>query len=70
VFGLLSTAVTWTYLPPIWLMTLAYWFSAPTATTTPLVLLAVEDAELVEQAAASSTTAGSTMAAVVWRTFT
>ena len=35
--GLLRIAVTFTYLPPIWLMTLAYWFSAPTAATTPLL---------------------------------
>ena len=35
VLGLLRIAVTFTYLPPIWLMTLAYWFSAPTAATTP-----------------------------------
>src|ERR1022692_475472 len=34
VLGLLSTAVAWTYLPPIWLITLAYWFSAPTAPIT------------------------------------
>ena len=35
VFGLLMTAVTVTYEPPIWPMTLAYSFSAPTATTRP-----------------------------------
>src|SRR5580692_3329145 len=32
VFGLLSMAETLTYLPPIWLITFAYSFSAPTAT--------------------------------------
>ena len=36
VLGLLSIAVTCTYLPPIWPITLAYSFSAPTATTWPL----------------------------------
>src|SRR5215471_10166659 len=32
VVGLLRIAVTCTYFPPIWLMTFAYSFSAPTAT--------------------------------------
>jgi hypothetical protein len=50
VFGLLSMAVTWTYFPPIWPMTLAYSFSAPTATIFPL-----DAAEAGEQAAASRT---------------
>ena len=35
VLGLLRIAVTVTYLPPSWLMTFAYSFSAPTAWTTP-----------------------------------
>jgi hypothetical protein len=28
-------ALAWTYAPPTWLITSAYWFSAPTATTRP-----------------------------------
>jgi hypothetical protein len=28
-------ALTWTYLPPTWAMTFAYWLSAPTATIIP-----------------------------------
>src|SRR6202050_5459328 len=49
VLGLLSIAVTRTYLPPIWPITLAYSFSAPTATTCPPELVA---AEVDEQAVA------------------
>ena len=33
--GLLRTAVTRTYVPPSWLITLAYSFSAPMAVTAP-----------------------------------
>src|SRR5580693_1424590 len=51
VLGLLSIALTRTYLPPIWPITLAYWFSAPTATTCPPELVA---AEVDEQAAAET----------------
>ena len=58
VFGLLSIAVTCTYLPPIWLITLAYSFSAPTAT---IVLLesaaAVDPSGLDEQPAANAAAA-------------
>src|SRR6516165_5131841 len=53
VLGLLSIAVTWTYLPPIWPITLAYWFSAPTAVTTWPPGASLE-AELAEHAVASS----------------
>ena len=56
VFGLLSIAVTRTYLPPIWLITLAYSFSAPTvAIASPAVPgdAVVVDAVLDEQAAAT-----------------
>src|ERR1700728_122021 len=49
VLGLLSIAVTRTYLPPIWPITLAYSFSAPTATTWSPELVA---AEVDEQAVA------------------
>src|SRR5580692_2908964 len=49
VLGLLSIALTRTYLPPIWPITLAYSFSAPTATTWPPELVA---AEVDEQAVA------------------
>src|ERR1700735_3832101 len=49
VLGLLSIAVTRTYLPPIWPITLAYSFSAPTPTTCPPALVA---AEVDEQAVA------------------
>jgi len=52
VFGLLSIALTSTYLPPICEMTFAYSFSAPTAETTPEVF----PAELAEQAVASRPT--------------
>src|ERR1022692_1313480 len=57
VFGLLSTAVTRAYLPPICAITFAYWFSAATATTAPLRTVAVGVAELGVQAAASMLTA-------------
>src|ERR1700684_1415162 len=49
VLGLLSMALTRTYLPPIWPITLAYSFSAPTPTTCPPGLVA---AEVDEQAVA------------------
>jgi hypothetical protein len=54
---LLSTAVTRTYFPPICAMTLAYSFSAPTATTVPVLAEAVLVAELAVQAAVSRLTA-------------
>src|SRR5580704_4789223 len=57
VFGLLSIAVTCTYLPPIWLITLAYSFSAPTATIVLLESAAAVDPGLDEQPAASATAA-------------
>src|ERR1700733_4065161 len=60
VLGLLSAAVTRTYFPPIWEITSAYSFSAPTATTVPVVAVAVLVAELAEQAAASSLAAAAT----------
>src|SRR5690349_25022917 len=63
VLGLLSMAVTRTYLPPIWEITFAYWFSAPTATTVPVLAVAVLVAELAEQAAASRLTAAVAAAA-------
>jgi hypothetical protein len=50
-------AVTCTYLPPIWLITLAYWFSAPTATIVLLESAALVDPGLAEHAAASAATA-------------
>ena len=34
-FGLDMMALAWTYLPPTWLITSAYWLSAPTATILP-----------------------------------
>ena len=66
-FGLLSMAVTRTYLPPICEITFAYSFSAPTATTTPVVAVAVSLAPLAEQAAARPETAVSAMATSVRR---
>ena len=39
-FGLLSMALACTYLPPTWLMTFAYSFSAPTAVMVVLELAA------------------------------
>ena len=66
-FGLLSTAVTRTYRPPICEITFAYSFSAPTATTVPVVAVAVLVAELAEQAAASRLRAPIAAAAVVAR---
>src|SRR5580692_9262460 len=67
VFGLLSTAVTWTYLPPIWLITLAYSFSAPTATMTFALSVAAPGAAPDKQPVASKAipsraTAGATTA--------
>jgi hypothetical protein len=59
---LLSTAVAWTYLPPIWLITLAYWFSAPTATMTLALSVVAAGAGPGEHAVAS--TATPSMAAV------
>ena len=35
VFGLDMMALAWTYLPPTWPITSAYWLSAPTATILP-----------------------------------
>ena len=43
-------ALAWTYFPPIWLITFAYSFSAPTATITPAGAWVAPDAE--EQALA------------------
>src|ERR1700749_2376182 len=57
VFGLLSIAVTCTYLPPIWLITLAYSFSAPTATIVLLASAAAGGPGLAEQPVASSAAA-------------
>ena len=54
VFGLLSMALACTYLPPTWLMTFAYSFSAPTAVMVALELAAGAVPEPDEQAAASS----------------
>ncbi len=53
-----------TYLPPIWEITLAYWFSAPTASIRPCAS-AVTAAELAEHPVAStaSTSAASTAGA-------
>src|SRR5208282_1674523 len=65
VLGLLSIAVTRTYLPPIWPITLAYSFSAPTATTWPPG--ASGDAELAEHAVASSPAATASAAATARR---
>src|SRR6516225_11654729 len=50
VLGLSRIEDTWTYRPPIWLSTLAYSFSAPTALITP----AWVDAELLVQPDAAS----------------
>src|ERR1022692_1174397 len=63
VLGLLSTAVAWTYLPPIWLITLAYWFSAPTATMTPALSVVADCPGPDEQAVASMVTASAAAAA-------
>src|SRR5450432_2030730 len=62
VLGLLSTAVAWTYLPPIWLITLAYWFSAPTATMTLALSVVAAGADPGEQAVASMVTASAATA--------
>ena len=67
VLGLLSMAVTRTYLPPICEITFAYSFSAPTATTVPVFAVAVLVAELAEQAAASRLAAAVARAAVATR---
>src|SRR5580693_7311584 len=64
VLGLLSIALTRTYLPPIWPITLAYWFSAPTATTCPPELVA---AEVDEQAAAETPAVTATTASTIPR---
>src|ERR1022692_889919 len=63
VLGLLSTAVAWTYLPPIWLITLAYWFSAPTATMRPALSVVADCPGPDEQAVASMVTASAAAAA-------
>src|ERR1022692_2085340 len=62
VLGLLSTAVAWTYLPPIWLITLAYWFSAPTATMTLALSVLAAGAGPGEQAVTSTVTASAATA--------
>src|SRR5215475_3561363 len=67
VFGLLSMALTRTYRPPIWAITLAYWFSAPTAMTTPVLAVAVSAAPLEEHAASRQPAAVSTAAMAVRR---
>src|ERR1700729_409828 len=67
VFGLLSMAVTRTYLPPICEITFAYSFSAPTAVTAPVVAVAVSLAPLEEQAAARPVTAVRAMAMSIRR---
>jgi hypothetical protein len=54
VLGLLRIDDTRTYLPPIWLSTFAYSFSAPTALITPDFELAAEP--LLAQPARSSET--------------
>src|SRR4029077_20095564 len=54
VLGVLSTALTCTYLPPTWLMTFAYSFSAPTAVMVALELAAGVVPEPDEHAAASA----------------
>src|ERR1022692_3902832 len=62
VLGLLKIAVTATYRPPIWLITLAYSFSAPIAVTTPA--RPPDDAlSAAEQPAAASTATLATAAA-------
>ena len=53
-FGLDMTALTWTYLPPTWLITSAYWLSAPTATILPLSGAAVARLEKAATAVAAS----------------
>src|ERR1700691_4305473 len=65
VFGLLSTAVTRTYLPPIWLITLAYSFSAPTATMTFALSAAAARRRPAEHAVASKTVASRVVASRV-----
>ncbi len=45
VLGLDMMALVCTYLPPTWLMTLAYWLSAPTATILPLAATALAPPE-------------------------
>src|SRR5579872_6018316 len=60
VLGLLSIAVTLTYRPPTWPITLAYSFSAPTAVITPLPALSA--AFPAEQAVASRPAAASSAA--------
>src|ERR1700728_2601576 len=62
VLGLLSIALTRTYLPPIWPITLAYSFSAPTATTCPPELVAAEvDEQAVAVTPAATASATSTI---------
>ena len=62
--GLLRTALTRTYLPPSWLITLAYSFSAPMAVMTPGAPELA--AWLVEQAVPSNgTDRASTITAVL-----
>ena len=55
VFGLLSIAVTVTYLPPIWEITFAYSFSAPTAVIGPFPVV-LPTALAPQPAAATATT--------------
>src|ERR1700733_766720 len=62
VLGLLSIALTRTYLPPIWPITLASSFSAPTATTCPPELVAAEvDEQAVAVTPAATASATSTI---------
>ena len=68
VFGLLSMALTCTYLPPIWLITFAYSFSAPTAVMVALELAAAVDPEPAEHAEPSRAIPASRAAhAAGWR---
>ena len=55
VLGLLSMALTCTYLPPTWLITFAYSFSAPTAVMVALELAAGVVPEPDEQAVRTAT---------------
>src|SRR5260370_870494 len=61
VFGLLITALAWTYFPPTAWMTSAYWFSAPMATIAPSGVVepdAKEDAQPDSSPAPSARTSG------------
>src|ERR1700728_3813563 len=68
VLGLLSMAVTRTYLPPTCDITLAYSFSAPTATTTPDLAVAVAGRRPAEQAASRVPATARVRAAAIRRT--